>query len=762
MQSASGAFTAAVTSSDQLVSYKVTVTLPAGVQASYGDLSKSVVSVDIDASITSSNPSDSTLISGYPSAQATVVLSGLLNQNPGVALVEAQSAYWLFNANDPTSPTYRLQRAGLAITIQAGLWDGSTSSELITNFTGTIDMVALSNGSVTLTCRDSMSTVTNQATLPPVVTAAPYNAGLTSQFAIDYLLRHSSPSTYLSWPQLRPNCVLACGFRSSLWPDVGTFQPNAQAGQPVFTQGIWGTALENTSANQGYDPYTPSSPILPSQSVWIEWWGSLGNGGQHVIVSDAVTGWTNVGILFSYVPGGTLQLQIGTLAASVTQNWSIGTTTGNHYMAAEVNWSPLSATVTGTLYFDHTSTPISLTAAGGRPAAVNMTEITVIAGGSTGSMEALQVTTESSGSPRVSFIPTLILDPSLNPLTALPDVTGQTVWQVLQDIAAAEAGVIGFDELGVCHFRNRTTLATSASVRTVTSTQSLLTLDSLEQMSLCATHIQIPVNQLFLTAPETVWSASTAIQCAAGSTVINATTDNPVVNIATTDSGYLPGSPTAGLTYWRACRTADGTGLSVNTGVSVSVVQTGPSALTITVVNRNAFTVFLCNGATFPSYSVPVLWVGGQAVTPAPVNADGSSTGGTVYADAQWPPAWAGGAVTNPLGEILQQLPANAWLQDIDAATLLANDILSDFYQPRPLYRNVSIVADPRLQMGDRVTLQDADVSQVSNDAIVIGLHTTLSATDWTQVIDAQACYAPGDWILDDAVYSVLDVSTYT
>lgn len=756
MQTASGAFAAAVTAEDGLVDYKVTVTLPSGVQVSYGDLTKSVVSIERDESVNTTLPGDTvSLISGYPSAIATIVLQGMLNQNAGVPLAEAQSVYWLFNANDPTSPTYRLQRAGLVITVQEGFWDGSAAAELVTTFTGTIDSVQTTGGTVTLTCRDNRSTVTGQATLPPVISLPPYNAGLTSQFAVDYLFRHASPKQYYSWPAPRLGCVLAVGCRSSTWAEVGTLNPNSSTtGPPVFGPGVFGSAL-----TFGSNSWTTSTPILPANSMFIELCRAAMPGAVVVLLGSVSTT-----IELAYGGVGVVELIVTTTSGATVQSWSLAST-GSHYIGLQLSWAVGSTSVSGTLYFDNTSQSVALTAKNARSATETFGVAQLIADGAT---EGLQITSESFGASNDGFTPTLILDTngSLNALTALPDITGQDVWSVLQDIAAAENAVIGFSNAtGLPFFLNRQTIANATSARTITSANSLINVDTLEQMSLCATHVQIPVNQLQITQGETVWQATSPITVQAGGTgtVIYTTTQNPVVAIAGTDSGYLGVSPNFANTYWRGCRTSDGTGAAVTTGISVTTVQTGPSALMITIKNTNPFPVFLVDPFGTPSQGQGTLFIGGQAVVSVQAAEGAASTSGTIYADAQWPPARDGGAATNPdFGEILLQLPSNAWIQDPTSANFFAADLLSDFYLPRPLYRNSQWTPDPRLQMLDRVTLQDPDVSQVSNDVIIIGLRTTIAAGQYAQEGDVLACYAPGDWILDDPVYSILDVTTYT
>lgn len=763
MQTAGGGFAAAATAQDQIVDYKVTITFPSGVQSSYSDVTKSVVSVDVQRSVTSNLPDGTSLISGYPSASATVVLSGFLNQAAGVALVEAQSIYWLMNPNDPTSPMYRTTRGGLPIVIQAGLWDGATTADLVTIFTGTIDQVACSEGTVTLTCRDNRSTITNQATLPPVITQAPYNAGLTSTYAVDYLLRHSSPAQYLSWPALHPNVLFAASYESSIWPEVGTLY-NHYSQSPTFAPGFHGTGLG--ACNDALVVSTMTASILTTDKINMHF---LASGDFDINVQDDPS--TYEVIVQRYSGGSAIQIGAITPSGEHVQGYSVST--GSHEFEVSLTWPAGSTTISGTLWVDGAAQAVSVSALDARPTGKSFITVAAV-GDDTGGLRGLQVTNEATYTSRYPFTPTLILDPagSLNSLTALPDVSGQDVWSALQDIASAESAVIGFDELGLCHFTNRQTIETGTSVRTVTSTASLATLDSLEQMSLCATHIQVPVNQISIGPLGFVWTATSILTANPGvPLVLVINTGSPVVNVPTTDSGFyfaasVGGTPIVGQTYWQASRTSDGNS-AWGTGISIATQQLSSTQLLVTITNSNSFDMFLMTPNLYPGPNAaptgtPGLFIGGQAITAASIAASSTDLTGAVIVDEQWPPAGSGGAVSNTqFGDISLQLSTNDWLQDVPTAQGLAGDLLSDLHYPIPLLRNVSIVADPRLQLLDPITIIDTDVSMINDLSILVGIETSFSASEWTQSIDARPLWPPGAWVLGLAGQSELGTTTY-
>lgn len=149
-------------------------------------------------------------------------------------------------------------------------------------------------------------------------------------------------------------------------------------------------------------------------------------------------------------------------------------------------------------------------------------------------------------------------------------------------------------------------------------------------------------------------------------------------------------------------------------------------------------------------------------ISAIPIQAANVGTNGGAAAESQWPPASEGGAAANPRGEKALTLSQNDWLQDLDVGQDLADDLLADMAKPRPLVRSVSIVADPSIQLGDKVTLVDPNVSRMaSEDAMVFAIQLKISRSDWTQLLDLRMVAPPGGWIMGKPGRSEMGVSTY-
>jgi hypothetical protein len=228
-----------------------------------------------------------------------------------------------------------------------------------------------------------------------------------------------------------------------------------------------------------------------------------------------------------------------------------------------------------------------------------------------------------------------------------------------------------------------------------------------------------------------------------------------VVGLAVTDSGEMPsGGGVAGNTYWRACKASNGAGARVTTGISIMCVQTSPTQIQMTITNTNIFPVYMVTpiGVGFPAAQngQPAVSIGGQFVSSNAIAADGTvaATPATVTADATW-----NVTATN---ESLLALSANPWRQRLDVCQQLALDVLSDLNGTKPLIQNVRIIADPRLQRGDRVTLEVAD--GVFQDAIIQNIH---NEDDWTMTVDMRATSSPGAWLLGVVGSSELGATTF-
>jgi hypothetical protein len=765
-------------------------------EGAYNDISLAVDSLTVDRQLTTDMPDGTRLVTGYPAASATITLSGLVDQTPGAS----KSVAWLLNPSNSASPLYRTDALQSPVTVKAGVYTtGSAIPETYTIFTGTVDdyTVDAANGAVTLTCLDARDKL---KTAPPIplgafssdTVAATYGDGdlgqmLTSGWVLNLICE--SIGRYTS-PPPRNLCVYRQTNHGGAWPETGwaaaatvltantatvpgKFAAEVPAetvvqyydvppvGSPNGTiTGDIGTSGDPWFAECWIQPTTDAGIVTPNDAVNITMGGSgsvSGNISQVTFGAQAPSlGAALQPYVFVVRAGGPVFTTVtpATLTVPNDGQW--------HYLSIAAHFTS-SAAFTCVFTVDAASE----TAAGATTTANASNPVTTVNIAHYCPAESIQITNEGGTPlPNNGFAPSALvsLDASLNTLTAVPDITGQDTWAVIQQIAEAENGIAGFDELGVFYFRNRATLRARTSARTVTATYSLKTLTQEVGNSTVANHVQVPVNNLAVQAFSQIWSASSVISIGPGQTfTTSVTTPNPVVNLATT-TGIIPNGGITSTSGYRAARGAGATGAVSN--LLMTVTQTAPATVVVAVVNPNPFTVYLISprNAGFPSTSVgqPALAVGGQLVVSTSTATDSTtSTSSVSIADVQFPAPVDGGAASSARGDRLLAVAANPWVQDYTSALSTAADLLIDLYKPRPLWRNVAIVADPTLQLGDRITVTDTDTSLVNDDAVIFGVHTNLSRTSWDQTLDLRAVSTPGGWVMGVSGRSEMGIATY-
>jgi len=750
----------------------------------YSDVGVTVESVTVDRQTTTDMPDGTRLVTGYPAASATIVLSGLIDQTPGASKTIA----WLLNPSESTSPMFRKTALNSPVSIQTGLYlPGSTLPETYTIFTGLVDdyTVDMQTGTVTLTCLDQRNLFTTVPALPVGAYSSidPSN-GLkaqlfTSGWVLNYLCesigRYDSPplrTTALlrqtnhggAWPETTPNATTYV--KSLLGPDwvAGKFSNQVPTNFYTKLDDVNSTGvLKNvgSSGNSWFMECWIQSPSSNPAAVYPNFALLTTLNGTNTSVQFGAQG-LGLGApldLFATVSisGTSIVINPATLTVPADDAW--------HYVAFAFHFTSTTGFST-TFYVDGATETATGTAGAAVPASDVVTQLITYA---LVPSESVQVTNET-GTPaaNTTFTPSQFadLDPSLNQLTVVPDVTGQDAWSVLQAIAEAEGGVVGFDERGVFIFINRATLKSRLSTRTITPTYSLKTLQQEVGNSTVRNRIQIPVNTLQVQTPQVVWSATSVIQVSGNSTYTTvATTDTPIVALPST-CNVIPTGGAVAFSGYRAARNADGTGGAV-TNLTMTVSQINSTTVGISIRNPNPYVVYLCSpsGAGYPAASngQPALVLFARPVSPTSSVVDSTTaltSGGTVV-DVQFPAAADGGAKLSVYGEQLLGMQANQWSQSTSFATDFANDLLADLYKPRPLWRSVGVVPDPTAQLTDRVTVTDPDTTKVTDDAVVFGVHFTASATDWSQTLDLRAVSTPGGWLLGVVGRSELGVNTY-
>jgi hypothetical protein len=688
------------------------------------DLSADVVSIRRSAELANDLPQAAKLFTASAVSQATVVLRHR-GSDP------AQHGAWYYSGYNPASPLYGYKRKGAPCIIEVG-FVGTAGPEYVRILTGTVRALEVSSGgrTATLTVMDRAETMRRQITLPMIVaegqteTGVYLSPGLSASFLADYILRACG---YYASPPRRPEAVLVAtmhgsgapelgrihvfhGYRGSMLPFVS--RPTAkwlqglktqvdpesevtyvlEASPGISTSNGWGGLVQGWFTIDGADADHPLWMLyrIGQTTPWISlfWqtpnnvWKLLVNRGGSDPINRAVTG-------PSFTPTEGVPIYVGCsfyfTSTGITAYFRIGgTTTGPVTLTTNVSVS---------------NAPMLNGVAVARGKASNYAETW-----HNGLTEDFQVTAarHPSGSEPAwddAFTPTAVIEPTRNTLAATPDTTEQA-WGLLQQLAAAEFATAYFDEQGVPYYLTRDHwdrdqwLTVQRTLSTVGPVTELASVEAIDQVR---NRVIVRVESPLVQPATTVWRLGIPAWLPALTTRrFTVQFQDPVANLDLTP--VYSGDPSVGSRYLAGNR-IDGSGGQVSNLVFV-VTQLGPTTATIDVTNPNNFSVWLTVDQSTDFIGTyagePYLVLNGQPVT---FGGEAASTQRVEASDA---------ASIAGYGEQLLELEANPFRQDADSMQALAADLLFTLKDAGPVLLDSSIVADPRLQLGDRVRGVDA------------------------------------------------------
>ena len=354
-----------------------------------------------------------------------------------------------------------------------------------------------------------------------------------------------------------------------------------------------------------------------------------------------------------------------------------------------------------------------------------------------------------------------------NQLYYLPDVNQDNSWNVLKELTDAELGVLWTTEFGVVTFRSRTQIQAGYQSGTSVAT---LTTDNLVDAAYVSNWdgIRNVINYSTQSGANgggfqnsvgagVAWQSTNPFQLPARpgqTTTWTIPTSQTFVEVRgvildTTNAGtWTTTSPpvlTAVTDTFTACDSS--TGLPVTTGVSVKALPVaGGRSFVLQVTNTSGHTVLL-------GY----------------ISTSSGSAGNTACQPCCIVPGWPlvlNNPVTNQLfnqqsentyGTRSYDMVTNAFCQHSGAIGFVAQSLLSDLRAPVPQLQNMPIVGDPRLQLGDPVTIQD---SAYIGTTIVGGISGRVHSYDTTSGLRDQLTvrlrFLPGSWVLGTPDKSIL------
>jgi hypothetical protein len=700
------------------------------------DLSADVVSVDLNRDLTTDLPPQAKLFSGAAAAEATITLA---HRDP--AGDPAKHGAWYYSPLNSASPLFGYRRKGAPAILELGFVTAN-GPEYVTVLTGSVRSLQVTSGGRIAVMRvaDRSETMRKQVTLPMVLAdgdltgaLAIKRPGLNTTFLADWVARKCG---YYASPPQRASCKMSVTHHGSGYPEVGALQHH---------QGANGSKLS----------YSPT-PTFPTAAKWVQAVNTDGSSGQEItiIMGGASSTSTNNGgeflwegwrkfnstavdqpLFIAYITGAsepyvsafwqqsTSRFTCTFSRAVADTEHSTGTsgpsvspgTSAWHYWAVQVSFTSTGADVT--FRYDGTTTGPVNVATSSFTGVGNLNTVGIARGKISlfsdgffdGLSEADQVTSESTTSTwNNAFVPTAEIHASANidnRLVATPAAVEEG-WTLFQQIAESEFATAGFDELGKLFYwpRDRwTTAPYTTSQRTLSSSTALTELETVEAIDQVRNRIVLRAKVPEVLDSSTVWKLGSVVAVnASSSKVIWVSLDEPVGNV---DTSFLYGTA-LGSSRYLAGDMPNGQGNQVS-NLTIAAEVLSPTSIKLTVTNPNGFRVWLTadENASAPYSGKPYLWLDAQLV----------HFGVEATTSNERAEATSSTSITN-YGEFLLELEDSDFRQDGDDIQVIANDLRDDLADPGPALSDVPIVGDPRLQLGDRVTIVDPEGLAMSAD----------------------------------------------
>lgn len=702
------------------------------------DISADVVSVDLNRELETDLPVQAKLFAGAAAAQATITLA---HRDPSGD--PTHHGGWFYSPLNSASPLFAKQRKGRAVTLEFGFVTAAGTSEYVTVLVGTVRSLEVSAGGrqATMIVADRSETMRKQVQLPMVIadgdvagTAAVIRPGLNTTWLADYVARRCG---YYASPPQRTGCQFLATFHGSGQSEVGTVeQHHGATGSKLSysptasfpTAAKWVQAVNTAgTSDQAMRYFLARTGIISpnnTRTVLVQGWWKFNSAAVDqplwIIFDSAAAGATAPFVSAHYnQPSGTFQVLFNRGGADNTQRAIVGPSispgTGWHYYGVLVSFT--STGVSATFRYDSTTTGPTTTATPSVTGGPEFLRIQVNRGRASsyadtymdGLCEDVQATTESSVStwdnaftPTAQIVPATTID---NRLVATPNAR-ENGWELFQRIAESEFATAGFDETGMLFYWSRkrwTTAPYTTSQRTLTAATALKELATIEAVDQLRNRITINSTMPLVGDSQTVWKLASRWRIVAGGTITKyARLNDPVGNV---DTSVVSGSA-LGSSRYMAGTQLDGQGAQV-TDLVITLTALSPTLIKIQIDSPTSLVYMSADENASVAYSgKPYLWIDAQPVSFS--QDTGSSSATRVEASDST-------SIAN-YGEQLLEIPDNDFRQDDDDLQDLADDLVADLADPGPAITDVPAVGDPRIQLGDRLTIVDPDGLVMSED----------------------------------------------
>lgn len=673
------------------------------------DLSRHVLSVDLDGTLQPDVPDDVRLVQGNAAATLTVELGGGSATNDTVRPV----TYWspVAPAGDPDVPLAGLERRFRPCSWEVGFVT-ETGPQYVPMFTGRTSNLPVDGDNVHLVAIDNRSLLRDAPVLPalPASYTDPSTQelvapGLEATWLVSYAFAQGGMYTS---PPPRPGIRVWAPMHGSGQPFVhdalgGLFSAGdyalsagsvdtacrfvdgpfvaALSSEDLRQSAIEGTAAAGTAL---YDVHGRSIGRIEYR-VRVPNPNDIGTSGAAWVQADTWEG--------GLVVRGTGDLEVwigGTLQAIIT---GTGIADGGWHFVG-LWWDRI-----GGAWRVNVDSIVTTGSTGALPASgpglpEDWAFEVIVQGGS--AIAEVQITAGTTAVDpwlvSIPFTPGALIDRSDNQLVATVPDSAADWWELLKNLATAERGATYCSADGTGRYRTPSALATSQAQQTQLTLTSLTNISELTwepDASRIRNKISCPWTQVTVhaTAPDHCWDASSVIAVPPGQTVTQ------LVTLA---------GPTLGRTIGIAATVntkPDGTGTQsgpVTVGNATSALV-GSVTITVTLLTPTTARVDLANRAASWRYLAD--------------NQGGAALGLLgVYTSVEADPApqtAQDDASIASKGPVSLDIPGSVWRQQAGWALGIAQQTLADCADPLPAITSLVVWGNPLADYYDRFLLQD-------------------------------------------------------
>lgn len=330
--------------------------------------------------------------------------------------------------------------------------------------------------------------------------------------------------------------------------------------------------------------------------------------------------------------------------------------------------------------------------------------------------------------------PTSASGPEIPELYATPAVEPVPAIDLLKDQASAELAAMWIDEDGIFRWMNRERLRDQSVKETYTSRDSLVDVSWNADTSATRRRVSVkyrdPAAQRAFRYSILAWQG-TSFELSTGDyheTFIKPEEDEDWIDVNTNLRTLLAGSQpefNKGRDTWHGWQNLDSKGdWTTVTGVDATAslrrvvpgvwnyrvkVNSLPSGVDrIKASTREGDNLL---AAPYRGENLPILRCRTK-ITWADVRTNSVHTGPSWASDLEHDASW--------------------WVQSASEVQHLADEIGEELTKPSPVIRDVEIIADPRLQLGDKITIKDPDITGVTITGVVSEIKQKIETDDHT------------------------------